>query len=563
LWVFSQSRKSIDKINSCDYTYISNNLRECEQKFRKNIEDSKKINYQEGLANSYKKLSIVHALLGDYKAAIEDNLIALKIFEKNKNYKEIAIANADIAYRLRYLDYNQALSYFRKAINIAEKNKLEAELTSIYNNYGETIKEKYIDSALIYFEKSLFLAKKHKISISIPFSLNKIAETYAKKKEFKKAFAYLNESDKLRFKTKDSVGIADNLAYRADIYYEIPLIDSAIFYYEKSLKISESTNYNSLERFCLNRLADLYQRKNNFKKAYDVFKKFKTLEDSVLNVDVKNNIANLEIKYDSEKTKRKLAENEIKLENRRKWLLIAFGLTILSLVFVFFVYRYQKSKRENEKKEAELSKALKAAEIEKQFVEEKLRIGRELHDNIGSHLTFMISSLDNLAYVKNAQSSLDKISDLSNFGRLTMKDLRDTIWAMNHEDGTFEHLITRISELRAALPSTLEVKIKSEIDNQQTLSGIQLLNCYRIVQEFIQNTIKYANATEIQVIIKNKQREFEISLCDNGSGFDLSSINFGNGILNMKRRCEDLNGVFEIESNEKGTRIICLVPFIN
>lgn len=559
--IFSQTTKSIDEINSVDYTYISNNLKKCETEFKLNIKNAEKLNYEKGLAKSYKNLALVQALIGDYKESIQSNLYALKIYEKNNDFKEIAITNADIAYRIRYIDYEQAINYFRKAIFIAKKHRIERELTSIYNNYGETIKNNDLDSALYFFKKSLELAIKYNELVSIPFSLNKIAESYAKKKEFEKAFKYLAQSDEIRFKTNDSIGISDNIAYKADIFFEIPQIDSAIFYYEKSLKIAERRSYNSLQRFCLQRLAELYQRKNEYEKAYITFKKYKNLEDSVLNGDVKKSMANLEIKYGSEKAKRELAENEIKLESRKKWLLITIGLIVMLIFSAYFIYRNQKTKRINEKKEAELNRALKAAEIEKQFIEEKLRIGRELHDNIGSHLTFMISSLDNLAYFEDANQRIEKISDLSNFGRLTMKDLRDTIWAMNHEGGTFEHLIARISELRSVLPSNLNVSIQSDIDLQKTLNGLQLLNCYRIVQEFIQNTIKYANASEIKIYIIEKNSHFELNISDNGKGFDLKNISFGNGVLNMKRRCEDLNGEFEIRSSNEGTTILCSIPF--
>jgi signal transduction histidine kinase len=559
--IFSQSRESIDSINALGYTYVSNNLQKCKSLYEKNINDSKKVSYQNGEAFSRRNLSLVYSLLGDYEASVSENLLALKIFEKQKKYAEIATTYADIGYRLRYINYNLAVNYFRQGIEIAKKHKLEANLASIYNNYGETIKDQDRDSALYFFKMSLKISQKYNNQVSIPFSLNKIAESYAKNKEFSKAFYYLEQSDKIRFNTTDSVGISDNIAYKADIFYEIPIVDSAIYYYEKSLQIAKRTNYNSLERFCLERLSDLYKRQGNYKKAYESFLEFNSLEDSVLNLNVKNNMANLEVKYDVEKTKRVLAENEIKLESRKKWLLLSFILLSIIVLISIFTYRYQKIKRINALKEAELNKALKTAEIEKQFVEEKLRIGRELHDNIGSHLTFMISSLDNLSYFDDPNQRIEKISDLSNFGRLTMKDLRDTIWAMNHEGGTFEHLIARISELRSVLPSNLSVFINSDVSNQRELNGIQLLNCYRIVQEFIQNTIKYADASEIKISLKDKQNDFEICLSDNGKGFDLQEISYGNGILNMKRRCEDLSGNFEINSSGEGTEIICKIPF--
>ncbi|MFN5418127.1 MAG: histidine kinase [Flavobacteriia bacterium] len=558
---FSQKKAVIDSLNNLDYVYLSNNLQHSQNLFLKNLAQAQKIKYALGEAASLNKLGTIESLLGDYKASVAYFMRSVKLYEKLKRFDKVATIYADIGYRIRYIDYNEGLGYFRKAIQVGEKYHIGSEMSAIYNNYGETIKNENIDSALFYYQKSLSIARKNNVVISIPFSLNKISEAYAKKRDFKKAFSYLNESDKYRFSGTDTSGIADNIAYRADIFYEIPQVDSAMFYYEKSLVLAKKTNYNSLERFCLERLADLYQRKGQFEKAFLTFKKFKAMEDSVLNGSVKNEMANLQVRYDSEKTKRELAENEIILENRKKWLLVSLvGISLLILV-LFFVYRYQKAKRKNERKELELNKELEKTILEKDFADEKIRIARELHDNIGSHLTFMISSLDNLAYVENPEKKLEKVADLSNFGRLTMKDLRDTIWAMNHDGGSFEQLIARVSELRAVLPSNLFVTILSNVHNEKPLTGLQLLNCYRIIQEFIQNTIKYAQADQIKVEFKDQNDSFQIEICDNGTGFDLNSINFGNGILNMKRRCEDLSGKFDIQTSTEGTKVVCLIPF--
>lgn len=559
--VFSQSKTKIDSLNKLDYTFISNNLLISEEIYTQNFLDARKINYASGEAEALNKLALVESLLGDYKTSVQNYMKAVKIFENLHKYDKVATIYSDLGYRIRYIDFNEGLSYFRKAIAIGEKHKIGGEMASIYNNYGELLKKSKIDSALYYYSKSLAIARKHNILISIPFSLNKMAEAYALKRDFKKAFHYLDQSDSYRFKTQDSAGIADNIAYRGDIFYEIPEVDSAIFYYEKSLIIAKKTNYNSLERFCLERLADLYQRKGDFKRAFTVFKHFKAMEDSVLNGNVKNEMANLQVKYDTEKTKRELAENEINLESRKRWLVISLSLLALLGVILAFVYRYQKAKRKNERDASELNKELEKTILEKDFADEKIRIARELHDNIGSHLTFMISSLDNLAYIENPEQKINKVADLSNFGRLTMKDLRDTIWAMNHDGGSFEQLIARVSELRSVLPSTLFVSINSNIENTKALNGLQMLNCYRIIQEFIQNTIKYAQASEIKIDFEDGIEEFTIEICDNGLGFDLTNINFGNGILNMKRRCEDLFGSFEIDSSETGTKVSCVIPF--
>lgn len=557
---FSQKKSSIDSVNNLTYTYMSNNLQKCKDLFERNIANAKKINYQSGLAKAYRHCSTVHALLGDYKKSMAYNQEALKIYERQNNYPELARTYADLAFRIRYFDYKTAKNYFQKAIKIGEKHKIGGELTAIYNNYSEVIVDEYLDSSIYYAEKSLKNCRKYNDTIGIPFSLNNLAVYYSRKKEFSKAFNCLKESDMYRYRNKDKSGIADNLAYYGDVYFEIPKNDSAIFYYEKSLKMAQEVQYNSLERFCLKQLSALYEKEGNFQKSLATFRRYKILEDSVLNAGVKNELANLQVRYDTEKTKRKLAENEAKLESRKLWLSLSFGMIGTLVLVVFLVYRFQKSKRLNEHRELELSKALEKSKLETDFANEKVRISRELHDNIGSHLTFMISSLDNLDYIDDNERKANKVHDIATFGRGTMKDLRDTIWAMNHDGGNLEELLSRVSELRAVLPESLKIKLRDDFDHCIPLNGLQLLNSYRITQEFIQNTIKYAQAKEIDICFSNNSESFTLDLKDDGKGFRVEEANLGNGILNMKKRCEDLGGIFNLVSSDSGTSISCRIP---
>ena len=82
------------------------------------------------------------------------------------------------------------------------------------------------------------------------------------------------------------------------------------------------------------------------------------------------------------------------------------------------------------------------------------------------------------------------------------------------------------------------------------------MNIYRIIQEAINNALKYANATQIDVDFSSKNTVYELKITDNGIGFDLNNIEFGNGINNMKKRAHELEAEFEITSQlNKGTTI--------
>jgi signal transduction histidine kinase len=218
-------------------------------------------------------------------------------------------------------------------------------------------------------------------------------------------------------------------------------------------------------------------------------------------------------------------------------------------------------KQEQLKKEHELKTALAKIEIQNRLQEQRLRISRDLHDNIGAQLTFIISSIDNLKFALKDDIINKKLSKISGFTTETIYQLRDTIWAMNKNDITFEDLQTRISNfIDNAKISSENTKFKftipSEIGATHTFTSIQGMNMYRIIQESINNASKYAEASNINVSIQQDESKFLIKIEDDGKGFDPKKVQMGNGINNIQKRARDLGSHATISSEiGKGTSV--------
>ncbi|MEJ5261858.1 MAG: histidine kinase, partial [Ignavibacterium sp.] len=205
---------------------------------------------------------------------------------------------------------------------------------------------------------------------------------------------------------------------------------------------------------------------------------------------------------------------------------------------------------------------IKNAEMEKRLSDEKLRISRELHDNIGSQLTFIISSLDNVLYKESISDSKNSINAIREFGRNALSDLRNTIWAMKQQHGTFDGLYLKVNELVSRLNESLndlKIEITNEVRSDFLLTSTQMLNLYRVIQEAIQNAIKHSGASFIKINFISNDSQLGFIITDNGKGFNLNENNFGNGIINMKKRCSDIGGELLIESDNSGTKISCFV----
>ena len=229
---------------------------------------------------------------------------------------------------------------------------------------------------------------------------------------------------------------------------------------------------------------------------------------------------------------------------------------------IHFIYRQQKLKNNQEKQEHELKLAITKIETQNKLQEQRLNISRDLHDNIGAQLTFIISSVDNIKYgfnVENPKLS-SKLNHISTFTKSTIIELRDTIWAMNSNAITFEDLELRIMNfIEKAKQAKENIDFRFEIAsnlNAVEFTSIVGMNIYRTIQESVNNAIKYANAKVIGIEIKEEADVIKIIISDDGTGFDISNTTFGNGLSNMKKRIGAIGGTFEINSElEKGTII--------
>lgn len=559
----AQSAKSmIDSINTISYDEVVSNIELSTKIFTENLEKARAINYPKGEGLALSNLALVNYLKGNYDKSTQYHIESFKIFNDNKMYKELSDAYGEFGYQLKRRDLNKAVSYMRMAIKVSDDyNVPRAFKSKLYDNYG-VLKEMQndADSAIFFYKKALEIKKSNRDTIGIPYSLNKIAVLKANQGKFYEAYKYLIQSDKLRNTEIGNFGRMENLSFHADFLRMENKIDDAIVAYKNCMEMAEDLNYTYMILYCYENLTELYKQKKLFDKALETHLKYTAYKDSIDNYETNTKVAQLEIAYETEQKNKLIAENKYELENRKQQLTFAL-VTLVLLVLIFFaVYKYQQLKRKRVVREIEYKNKLQNAELEKKIVEDKLNISRELHDNIGSQLTFIISSLDNLTYLEKSNTIVPRLDTIKNFSKEALIDLRNTIWAMKHEDGDLETLELKINEMIQKLNSSLNniaITLERSIEVNIKLSSTQMLNLFRIVQESIQNSIKHSLADTINIILAKTANGFEIKIKDNGKGFLLDQTNNGNGLENIKTRCEQAGGKCTFVSNESGTLINC------
>ncbi len=191
-------------------------------------------------------------------------------------------------------------------------------------------------------------------------------------------------------------------------------------------------------------------------------------------------------------------------------------------------------------------------EIKDQTLKE---IGRELHDNIGQLLTVTRIQLKELMEELNHP----KLEDLNNITEKTLSEVRLLSKLINSDVVLENGLIESLNNQKIMLEKSGVYKLNIII--RGTLVDINLgheLILFRIIQESISNAIKYSENETFEITLDYNIDVLKIIFKDFGKGFNIDTIQKGNGLTNMKNRAEIINTTFDLVSNEENGTTITL-----
>lgn len=219
-----------------------------------------------------------------------------------------------------------------------------------------------------------------------------------------------------------------------------------------------------------------------------------------------------------------------------------FALISIILLVVYLIYRYR------------MAHALKMEKM-------RTRIAADLHDDIGSTLSSIFIMSELIASNRNVVGSLtsDLIDKIGINSRTMLNAMDDIIWSVNPQNDRLTNLELRLKEYAIPLFEPKGTKITFDIDEsiqQVKMDMDQRRNIYLITKEALNNAAKYSEATQVNVRITTTPQFIEISVKDDGIGFDLNASTNRNGLANMESRAKQMSAFFSIESHKNsGTQI--------
>jgi signal transduction histidine kinase len=276
-----------------------------------------------------------------------------------------------------------------------------------------------------------------------------------------------------------------------------------------------------------------------------------SFKDSVLQAEKSANVAKYETLYETEKKEQgnKILQQENKL-NR-------LILLIIGIVFLLFaamgLWLYNKNNLKKKQHELLMLQNLQ---------HDKERIARDLHDNVGGQLSYIIYSLDGINE-ENKEKRKEVTDSIRQSVRSVINSLRETIWAISDANIKVQDFSDKLKLFARSLFTHVNthVNFTETINTNRELNALLGLNLYRICQEILNNAFKYANASEVRIDVLCENEKLLITITDNGIGFDASPQNKEQyGLQNIKKRADEFGITLTLETEpNKGTKYMLQV----
>ncbi len=505
------------------------------------------------------KLSDKAFKTGKYDEALKINIEALKLAEQKNNCSEIAYANLQVGKMHYYTrDKIRGLSFFQKGLAISDSCNIDSLKHAASYNIGTVYTEMgKIDSALYYLEFSKNILEKEKNYKGLSKVNAVIAEIYLQQTiDPAKAEKYINKAEEYALLSKDKTWIAFAVMKKGLLAQIRNDHEKAINYFKTALKFYDTIDVAEgrlyAMRYMLTSMAKSGHRETN-----DYMGRYIELKDSVYRAEGATKVAEYKTLYETEKkeTENKLLQkqnqlNQVEINSKNKAIISLIIGVLLILIIVLWRLSIINLKKKN--RELEAAQAIQ---------QEKERISRDLHDNVGGQLSYVLFSLDGIEHEDKEKRLLLK-NNINESIRNVISNLRETIWAINDEFVTINDLSDKLKVYARGMFRNTETKVffNEDIKENVQLKSLIGLNLYRICQEIINNTFKHAKATELKIDIIMHEK-ITITISDNGIGFDQAEKKAESfGLSNISARATEAGILFKLKTEiNKGVTYILMV----
>jgi two-component system, NarL family, sensor kinase len=496
-----------------------------------------------------KSLTYLYKAVNDFEKAADYDMVVTaynnisNVFHNSKNYEkgkeyagqslriisehpEVKSAYRWYAYNVLAINYDDNREYSKAiATHLKALPYAATRIGSTYNNLGNSYKKLgKADSALHYFQLSLMSLQTNPPTTSLSYSY---------------ATTFGNLADVTRMNKDYSV--ANNY------------LDSALYYAEKSEspeKLMDAYEYAWL----------LKKETGDYKPAMEFLEKYGQLKDSLLNIEKTGTLLSIQEKYEAEKKQKIIEQQKFEIAKKDQWLWLGGSALLFLGIAGYFFYKNSKNKQERKLQQQVFNRQ----EIESRALfegeqNERIRIARDLHDGVGQMLSLVKM---NLSAVDAGGPMLEKAMALTDKTIDEVRNVSHNLIPQELNFGIFKALNNLADKVSVPGGTKMNIDIPEELQSLQFEKQNEL-SIYRIVQEVVNNMVKHAGASLINLSIFSSGEHIIISVKDNGHGLNVEDIEKSKGIgwKNINARVHMLDGKINVRSERlSGTQIEITLP---
>ncbi|TAE00051.1 MAG: hypothetical protein EAZ97_06915 [Bacteroidetes bacterium] len=299
---------------------------------------AEKIKFKHGIADALNNIGILHRAEGSYKSAIEYHLKALAINEAIND--KLGVANNYINIGLVYYAQEnaaKAIEYYYKCLKIKEELNDKEGVANALNDMGNIyVNVKNYEKALEFYKNALKIRYELNDPRKTAWTIKSMGMALSHQKNYEEALKYLDQALPFYEQAQDQHGIAEIFNLMANVFFSKNETLKSIFFYEKSVLISNKFNYKLLAKDSFKGLSNAYKKQNNKSKAFDYLEQYTILQDTLFSVETTQKVAQMQAVFENNKKQiaiELLAKDNENQKLQRNAVIIGFALLAL-LIFV-------------------------------------------------------------------------------------------------------------------------------------------------------------------------------------------------------------------------------------
>lgn len=493
-------------------------------------------------ASAYLATGYMYTTQGDFKNFIEYLLKALPLFEALKDNERTieTLVGIGSAYR-RSGNSEMAIKYLNQAVDLIGESE-DAFLNALtYFELGAV--EPDVWKMIEYEQKTIEYARIANNLGLENLGNQALAATYLSDevRDLDKALLHAKECYRIAVEQGAKYYIYSGLTMLANIYRQLADYKACD---ETSLQAWAMDSTNLLEARTLARnIAISNIHLNNEEKAVAFFRKYEELTNEYTEESYHKQMVEMEVKYETEKKELRIASLE-KEKQLYIWLGITGGVMILLLIGIFF-YRHRLNKQRVRQLEQEKQLVATQSILDGETAE-RSRLARDLHDGLGGMLSVVKLNLKDMKNYSVLDSpDIDRFNNALGMLDQSIGELRRVAHHMMPESLMRYGLKISLEDYCRAIPGARF----QYYGNEERLDDRLEVVLYRCAYELVNNAVKYAEATAINVQLMIENGLVSLTVHDNGIGFDPEKVTPGSGLDNIRTRVSAYNGKMMIYSS--------------